>query len=132
YALDALGNRYSFGRCVHGEWDFANPRASFGGSYSGSTLTLKANRRDLGGTSRFDFRIGAAAITGSGPVYDFAPDVGTTGWNYQVVAPPQAAMKPPAPLRGGCLPPPEAPRMPPPRRRGFFLPLPRSCWLMRP
>jgi hypothetical protein len=114
YALDALGNRYSFGRCVHGEWDFANPPASFGGSYSESTLTLKANRRDLGGTSRFDFRIGAAAITGSDPAYDFAPDVGTTGWNYQVVAPPQAVMKPPT------------------RRRGACLHLPRSCWLMRP
>ena len=114
YALDALGNRYSFGRCVHGEWDFANPPASLGGSFAGSTLTLKANRRDLGGTSRFDFRIGAAAISGSDPAYDFAPDVGTTGWNYQVVAPPQAAMKPPSRLSGVCL------------------HLPRSCWLMRP
>jgi hypothetical protein len=114
FALDVLGSRYTFGRCVHGEWDFANPPASFGGSYSESTLTLKANRRDLGGTSRFDFRIGAAAITGSDPAYDFAPDVGTTGWNYKVVAPPQAVMKPPT------------------RQRGVCLHLPRSCWLMRP
>ena len=99
YALDVLAGRYVFGRCVQGNWDFSRRPASFSGSFASSTLTLKANRRDLGGTSRFDFRIGAAAATGANPAYDFAPDIGTSAWSYQVIAPPQAAMKPPARLR---------------------------------
>jgi hypothetical protein len=99
YALDVLAGRYVFGRCVQGNWDFSRRPASFSGSFASSTLTLKANRRDLGGTSRFDFRIGAAAATGANPAYDFAPDTGTTAWRYQVIAPPQAVMKPPAQLR---------------------------------
>jgi hypothetical protein len=96
YALDVLSDRYVFGRCVGGNWDFTRRPASFGGSFADSTLTLKANRRDLGGANRFDFRIGAAAATGANPAYDFAPDIGTTAWSYQVIAPPQAAMKPAA------------------------------------
>jgi len=102
YALDMLAGRYVFGRCIRGTWDFSKRPASFGGSFGGSTLTLKANRRDLGGASRFDFRIGAAAATGADPAYDFAPDIGTSPWSYQVIAPPQAAMKPPARLRKAC------------------------------
>jgi hypothetical protein len=102
YALDVLSDRYVFGRCVGGSWDFSRRPPSFGGSFTGSTLTLRANRRDLGGASRFDFRIGAAAATGADPAYDFAPDIGTSPWSYQVIAPPQAAMKPPARLRRAC------------------------------
>jgi len=90
-----LAARYVFGRCMRGRWDFSKRLASFSGSFASSSLMLKANRRDLGGTSRFEFRIGAAAATGSDPAYDFAPDVGTAGWSYQVIAPPGAAMKPP-------------------------------------
>jgi hypothetical protein len=95
YALDVLAGRYAFGRCVRGRWDFGKRPASFGGSFADSTLALKANRRDLGGASRFAFRIGAAAATGADPAYDFAPDVGTAAWSYQVIAPPQAVFKPP-------------------------------------
>ena len=102
YALDVIAGRYVFGRCLRGNWDFSKRPASFGGSFAGSTLTLKANRRDLGGTSRFDFRLGAAAATGAHPAYDFAPDIGTSPWSYQVIAPPQAVMKPPARLRKAC------------------------------
>ena len=36
------------------------------------------------------------------PAYDFAPDIGTSPWNYRVIAPPQAALKPPARLRKVC------------------------------
>ena len=102
YALDVLAGRYVFGRCVQGSWDFSRRPASFSGSFASATLTLKANRRDLGGANRFDFRIGAAAATGANPAYDFAPDIGTRAWSYQVIAPPQAAMKPPARLRAAC------------------------------
>ena len=102
YALDAIAGRYVFGRCGRGSWDFTSRPASFSGSFASSTLTLKANRRDLGGASRFDFRIGAGAATGADPAYDFAPDIGTSAWSYQVIAPPQAAMKPPAWLRKAC------------------------------
>jgi hypothetical protein len=102
YALDVLSDRYVFGRCVHGSWDFTRRPASFGGSFAGSTLTLKANRRDLGGASRLHFRIGAASATGADPAYDFAPDIGTSPWSFQVIAPPQAVMKPPAWLRKAC------------------------------
>ena len=102
YALDAVGGRYVFGRCVRGSWDFSRRPASFSGSFAASTLSLKANRRDLGGANRFDFRIGAGAATGSDPAYDFAPDVGTRPWAYQVIAPPQASMKPPPRLREAC------------------------------
>jgi len=102
YALDVLAGRYVFGRCLDGSWDFTRRPASFGGSFAGSTLTLKANRRDLGGAGRFDFRIGAASATGADPAYDFAPDIGTSPWSYRVIAPPQAALKPPARLRKVC------------------------------
>jgi hypothetical protein len=102
YALDVLAGRYVFGRCLHGGWAFGNRPASFAGSFAGSTLTLKANRRDLGGAGRFDFRIGAASATGADPAYDFAPDIGTSPWSYEVIAPPQAVMKPPARPRTAC------------------------------
>ena len=94
FALDVLANRYVFGRCVGGRWDFTRRPASFWGSFEGTTLTLKANRRDLGGTSHFAFRIGAAATTEADGAFDFAPDVGASPWRYQVIAPPPAAMKP--------------------------------------
>jgi hypothetical protein len=94
YALDVLAGRYVFGRCIGGVWRFARRPASFSGSFAGSTLTLGVNRRELGGTSRFAFRIGAATTTESRPAFDFAPDVGTEAWNYQVVAPPQSAFRP--------------------------------------
>ena len=95
YALDVLAGRYVFGRCVGGGWSFGQHPATFSGTFAGSTLTLGVNRRALGGTSRFAFRIGAATTTESRPAYDFAPDVGTAAWSYQVLAPPQAAFKPP-------------------------------------
>ena len=95
YALDVLAGRYVFGRCVGGRWSFGQRPATFSGSFADSTLTLAVNRRALGGTSRFSFRIGAATTTESRPAYDFAPDVGTAAWSYQVVAPPQAAFRPP-------------------------------------
>jgi hypothetical protein len=95
YALDVLAGRYVLGRCVGGGWSFGQHPATFSGSFAGSTLTLAVNRRALGGTSRFAFRIGAATTTESRPAYDFAPDVGTAAWSYQVLAPPQAAFKPP-------------------------------------
>ena len=94
YALDVLAGRYVFGRCVAGAWSFARRPASFSGSFVDSTLTLAVNRRELGGTSRLAFRIGAATTTESRPAYDFAPDVGTAAWSYQVVAPSQAFFKP--------------------------------------
>lgn len=102
YALDVLANRYVFGRCVRGKWDFAKRPASFGGSFTNGTLTLTTNRRDLGRTGRFDFRIGAAAATGADPAYDFAPDVGTVGWSYHVIAPPEAVFKPPKRAAHAC------------------------------
>jgi hypothetical protein len=95
YALDVLAGRYVFGRCVGGGWSFGQHPATFSGSFAGSTLMFAVNRRALGGTSRFAFRIGAATTTESRPAYDFAPDVGTAAWSYQVLAPPQAAFKPP-------------------------------------
>jgi hypothetical protein len=102
YALDVLAHRYVFGRCLRGSWDFAKRPTSFGGSFASSVLTLRVNRRDLGGTSRFDFRIGGATATGRDPAYDFAPDVGTAGWSYQVIAPPQASFKPPTRKAHAC------------------------------
>ena len=102
YALDAIAGRYVFGRCVRGSWDFSRRPASFSGSFASSTLILKANRRDLGGANRFEFRIGAGSATGADPAYDFAPDIGTSPWSYQVIAPAQATMKPPARLRKLC------------------------------
>ena len=102
YALDVLGGRYVFGRCLGGRWSFTNRPSSFSGSFASSTLTLKVNRRDLGGTSRLDFRIGAAATTEAEPAYDFAPDIGTSTWSYQVIAPPQAVLKPPTRVRKAC------------------------------
>jgi hypothetical protein len=103
FALDVLANRYVFGRCTRGQWDFSKRPASFSGAFAGSTLTLKANRRDLGGTSQFDFRIGAAATTEADPAYDFAPDIGTSAWSYQVIAPPpHAVMKPPTRKHKPC------------------------------
>jgi hypothetical protein len=95
YALDVLSRRFVFGRCTAGQWSFARRPASFAGSFAGSTLTLKANRRALGGTSGFAFRIGAAAAGQQDATYDFAPNVGTGAWTYKVVAPPQAVKKPP-------------------------------------
>jgi hypothetical protein len=102
YALDVLANRYVFGHCVRGSWDFTRRPSSFAGSFASSTLALRVNRRDLGGTSRFDFRIGAAAATGADPAYDFGPDVGTPGWNYQVIAPPHTVFKPPKRKASAC------------------------------
>jgi len=102
YALDVLAGRYVFGRCLSGRWSFSNRPTSFSGSFASSTLTLKVNRRDLGGTSRLDFRIGAAATTEADPAYDFAPDIGATAWSYQVIAPPQAVLKPPGRVRKAC------------------------------
>lgn len=94
YALDVLSRRFVFGRCTNGGWSFASKPASFAGSFSDSTLTLRANRRDLGGANRFSFRIGAAAA-GESTAYDFAPNTGLSAWTYKVVAPPQAVKKPP-------------------------------------
>jgi hypothetical protein len=94
YALDVLARRFLFGRCSGGEWSFARKPPSFGGSFAGSTLTLRANRRDLGGTNGFAFRIGAAAA-GTDDAYDFAPNTGTSAWTYKIVAPPPAVKKPP-------------------------------------
>jgi hypothetical protein len=102
YALDVLAGRYVFGRCLRGSWDFTRRRSSFGGSFADSTLTLKANRRDLGRACRFAFRIGAAAATGAEPAYDFAPDVGTAAWSYRVIAPAQAIFKPPKRKSHAC------------------------------
>ncbi|HEX6491493.1 MAG TPA: hypothetical protein VF002_09010 [Gaiellaceae bacterium] len=95
YALDVLANRYVFGRCRRGQWDFTRPPASFAGTFGHSTLTLQVNRRDLGGTSAFRFRIGSAATSGAEPDYDFAPEVGAAPWSYQIIAPPGAAKQPP-------------------------------------
>lgn len=106
YALDVLSRRYVFGRCTKTGWSFASKPASFAGSFSDSTLTLRANRRDLGGATDFSFRIGAAAA-GEETGYDFAPNTGLSAWTYKVVAPPQAVKKPPKKKR--------------PRRRPFHL-----------
>jgi hypothetical protein len=95
YALDVLAQRYVFGRCIKGQWDFTRPPASFRGSYGGSTLTLQVSRRDLGGGSNFKFRVGSAGTSDDGAAYDFAPNVGVTPWSYHIVAPPQAVKKPP-------------------------------------
>jgi hypothetical protein len=94
YALDVLARKYVFGRCEHGQWDFTHKPASFRGSFSGSTLTLQANRRDLGSTRAFAFRVGAAATTAEDAAYDFAPNTGTSAWTYKVVAPTQSVRKP--------------------------------------
>ena len=88
YALDVLARRYFFGRCARGQWSFAGKPASFRGLFSGLTLTLSANRRDLGGTSGFAFRIGAAGAGTTDSSYDFAPDVGSSPWSYKLLAPP--------------------------------------------
>jgi hypothetical protein len=95
YALDVLAQRYVFGRCVRGRWDFTRPPASFRGSFGSSTLTLRANRRDLGGANGFEFRVGAAGTTQRDSSYDFAPNVGLDAWAYKIVAPPRAIKKPP-------------------------------------
>jgi hypothetical protein len=95
YALDVLADRFLFGRCSRGDWSFAKKAASFSGSFTGSTLILKANRRDLGSTTHLAFRIGAAATSSRDAVYDFAPDTGTAAWSYHVVVPQQAVKKPP-------------------------------------
>jgi len=94
YALDVLADRYLFGRCIRGQWSFTKRAASFSGAFAGSTLTLKANRRDLGAAKRFTFRIGAASTTSSDAAYDFAPDTGTAAWSYEVIAPQDAVKKP--------------------------------------
>jgi hypothetical protein len=95
YALDVLAERYVFGRCISGRWDFTRPPASFRGSFGGSTLTLQVARRDLGGSNDFKFRVGSAGTNDSGAGYDFAPNVGLAPWSYRIVAPPQAVKKPP-------------------------------------
>jgi hypothetical protein len=94
YALDVLAQRYVFGRCVHGQWNFTRPPSSFRGSYGASMLTLQVNRRDLGGATNFKFRVGSAGTNDSGASYDFAPNVGLAPWVYRVIAP-QAVKKPP-------------------------------------
>jgi hypothetical protein len=86
YSLSALGRSYLFGRCVRGRWSFGRRPPSFAGSFTDSTLNLRASRRVLGGTSGLAFRIGAAALSGDA-AYDFAPDVGTAPWGYRVLAP---------------------------------------------
>ena len=98
YALDVLARKFVFGRCSGGVWSFARKPASFAGSFSDSALTLRANRRDLGGTTGFAFRIGAATA-GEDVTYDFAPNIGTSAWTYKIVAPPQAVKKPPRRMR---------------------------------
>jgi hypothetical protein len=102
YALDVLAGRYVFGRCIGARWDFTKRPPSFSGGFLNSTLTFRVNRRDLGGASRFTFRIGAAATSEADVAYDFAPDVGASPWRYQVIAPPQAAMQPKAMRRLSC------------------------------
>lgn len=87
YALDVLAQRYVFGRCIRGQWDFTKPPASFRGSYGSSTLTLQVNRRELGGSTNFKFRVGSAGTSDDGAAYDFAPNVGLAPWNYRVIAP---------------------------------------------
>jgi hypothetical protein len=86
YSFGALGSDYVFGRCSRGRWSFGRAPASFSGSFADSTLALRVNRRDLGGTSAVGFRVGAAALDTDG-AYDFAPDVGTAAWSYRIVAP---------------------------------------------
>jgi hypothetical protein len=95
YALDVLSRKFVFGRCDGAQWNFSKKPPSFSGSFSGSTLTLRANRRDLGGANGFSFRIGAASAADGDAAYDFAPNIGTSAWAYKVVAPPQATKKPP-------------------------------------
>jgi hypothetical protein len=95
YALDVLARKFVFGRCDRGQWSFARKPASFTGSFADSTLTLRANRRDLGRASGFAFRIGAATAADGDSTYDFAPNIGTNAWVYKVVAPPEAVKKPP-------------------------------------
>ena len=95
YALDVLADRFLFGRCVRGQWDFTKRPGSFSGSFAAGTLTLKANRRDLGAPTRFTFRVGAASTTSSDAAYDFAPDTGMAAWSYQVIAPPLVVVKKP-------------------------------------
>jgi hypothetical protein len=87
YALDVLAQRYVFGRCAHGEWNFTRAPASFRGSYGGSVLTLQVNRADLGGATNFKFRVGSAGTNDDGAAYDFAPNVGLAPWAYRVIAP---------------------------------------------
>ena len=53
YALDVLSDRYVFGRCVRGSWDFTRRPASFGGSFAGSTLTLRRTAGILGAQAAF-------------------------------------------------------------------------------
>jgi hypothetical protein len=102
YALDVLARRYVFGRCIRGQWSFTQRPRSFTGSFTGTTLSLSANRRDLGGTNGFDFRIGAAGAGATDSSYDFAPDVGAAAWRYKVIAPPQAVKKPPKKRSSRC------------------------------
>jgi hypothetical protein len=92
YSLSTLGGRFVFGRCSAGSWSFVRAPASFAGSFADSALTLKVNRRDLGGARALAFRVGAAALNTDG-AYDFAPDVGTAAWGYRVLAPTQAVAK---------------------------------------
>jgi hypothetical protein len=84
YSLAALGRRYVFGRCVRGRWAFRTRPRSFAVSFSGSVLSLTANRRAFGHTGAMTFRLGAAALSRDA-AYDFAPDVGTPAWSYRVV-----------------------------------------------
>jgi hypothetical protein len=102
YALDVLARRYVFGSCVGGRWDFTRRPASFGGSFAESTLTLRVNRRDLGGSNQFAFRIGAAATSVADAAYDFAPDVGAGAWSYHVVAPQPTVKKSVVRAPKGC------------------------------
>jgi hypothetical protein len=95
YALDVLARKFLFGRCTGGRWSFKARPPGFGGSFADSTLTLRVNRRDLGGATAFRFRIGAAAASADEAAYDFAPDAGASAWSYTVVAPPQTVKKPP-------------------------------------
>ena len=58
-------------------------------------------------TGSLDLKALAAAVGGkratmADPAYDFAPDVGTSGWSYQVIAPPRAVFKPPKRKAHAC------------------------------
>jgi hypothetical protein len=102
YALDVLARRFVFGRCTAGRWSFTRRPASFAGSFASSGLTLRVNRKALGGTNGFTFRIGSAATSAADAAYDFAPDVGVGAWSYKIIAPRAAAVSSPKRKAKAC------------------------------